>query len=125
MKVFVYYNLHKCKWSIKALEGPQKNKVISHADVVELANVVPKVSEAGRLRVLRDKQKNVHAGLTGTLKAYADIDVVDLLGSDAWTEVTYNPYLYNTFVFVDDKRPYLGSNRARMVNKKVFIKGTI
>lgn len=66
MRVFVYFNLHRKCWSIKALEGPSKGRVIGHADYVDLACVEWKVSEAGRQRVIREKKKNVHAGAIGT-----------------------------------------------------------
>ena len=48
MKVFVYYNLHKHLWSIKALEGPDKGRVVHYATSVLLRDPVAKVSEAGR-----------------------------------------------------------------------------
>ena len=65
LRCFVYYNLHKHVWSIKALEGSQKGRVIGHSDHVLLRYASGKVSEAGRQRVLRDKRKNVHAGIVG------------------------------------------------------------
>ena len=65
MKVFVYFNLHRKMWSVKALEGPQKGRVVARTGYVELENVRPRVSQKGRDRVLREKRKNVHAGLVG------------------------------------------------------------
>lgn len=70
MRVFVYFNLHKKCWSIRAMEGNQKGRVIAHAQAVELANCTFKVSEAGRQRVLREKRKNVHAGVVGDIIAF-------------------------------------------------------
>ena len=57
MRVFVYYNLHKKLWSVKALEGPQKGRVIRRANHVTLRDAMPKVSQKGRERVLREKRK--------------------------------------------------------------------
>lgn len=109
MKVFVYFNLHKKVWSIKALEGDRKGRVIGHADCVFLEDINPKVSEAGRQRVIREKRKNVHAGIVGTLKwvdrnsnlrdHFTDCDA-NLLGT-CTTPVTYNPYKFRTFVMKD------------------------
>ena len=48
MRVFVYFNLHKKCFSIKALEGDRKGRVIAHRDVVVLENCKFKVSESGR-----------------------------------------------------------------------------
>lgn len=76
-KVFVYKNLNKNMWSIRAEAGPAKGKVIGHAHYVRLYDCKFRVSEAGRQRVLRTKQKNVHAGVVGIL-AEEDIE---------WTEV--------------------------------------
>ena len=48
MRVFVYFNLHRHCWSIKALEGPQRGRVVAHAQRVNLSGCHFKVSEAGR-----------------------------------------------------------------------------
>ena len=114
MKVFVYYNLHRHLWSIKALEGPRKGLVIGHSDTVLLQDATPKVSEAGRQRVLRDKRKNVHAGIVGTL-VHREGE-----GYFPGSEVTYNPYKYTTFVDKDTERPYTGSQFAYMAHKRVY-----
>ena len=115
MKVFVYYNLHRHTWSIKALEGPQRGLVIGHSDTVLLADATGKVSEAGRQRVLRDKRKNVHAGIVGTL-IHTEVE-----GYFPGTEVTYNPYKYHTFVYREvDSTPYEGSQYAYLENRKVY-----
>lgn len=94
MRVFVYYNLHRKLWSVKALEGPNKGRVIDRCASVALTDVVPKVSEAGRQRVLREKRKNVHAGLVGTL-AYAVPSYI----LTQQREITYNPYRGPTFFY--------------------------
>lgn len=120
MKVFVYYNLHKKLWSIKALEGPSKNKVVYHAHRVELWKVVPKVSQAGRLRVLRDRCKNVHAGLQGTLASYTPCPRLILKGDD-WEAITYNPYLYETFVYSKDEKEFTGARSCIMEGREVFV----
>lgn len=83
MKVFVYYNLHKHCWSVKALEGKQSGYVIAHQPKLQLRNATFKVSEAGRQRVLAEKRKNVHAGVVGQWEAYEQ---------DYDAAVSYNPY---------------------------------
>jgi len=94
MKVYVYRNLHKDCWSIKALEGNNKGKVVYHAQTVTLSNCTFKVSKAGRERVLRDKRKNVHAGVAGELIRVN----IPLSYMPQMTAVTYNPYKYESFV---------------------------
>lgn len=105
MRVFVYFNLHKKCFSIKALEGDRKGRVIAHRDVVVLENCKFKVSEAGRQRVLREKRKNVHAGVTGVwmddAREQSHFEFLTIVGR----QVTYNPYKYSNFVIKVPEQP--------------------
>lgn len=118
MRVFVYFNLHRKCWSVKALEGPAAGRVVAHASAVSVYDVRFKVSEAGRQRVIREQRKNVHAGIVGDLGCfeghYTDAgapivrecyraDVFPL--SDRLPAVTYNPYKAPTFVRKDNGEP--------------------
>lgn len=114
MKVFVYYNLHRKVWSVKALEGEHKGKVIAHRRDVVLQKPKPKVSEAGRQRVLRERRKNVHAGLVGE---WFDQKILQAEGD----LITYNPYKYETFVYADDKQPFTGASVALMQDREVYV----
>ena len=105
MKVFVYFNLHRKLFSIKALEGDMKGRVIAHRHTVLINDATFKVSEAGRQRVIREQRKNVHAGVSGTW-TQDDVDgryhaFVTVNGS----AITYNPYKYNTFVHLYGEHP--------------------
>ena len=114
MRVFVYYNLHRHTWSIKALEGAQKGLVVAHSPTVLLQNATGRVSQAGRNRVLRERRKNVHAGIVGELVH---------TGTEGYfpgQEVTYNPYKYESFVHKDTEQVYTGSQFAYMDNRKVY-----
>ncbi len=115
MKVFVYWNIHGGLWSIKALEGPQRGRVVLRSDRVLLSNATGKVSEAGRQRVLREKRKNVHAGIVGELVHSGGE------GYFPGQEVTYNPYKYEAFVYKGSEEVYKGSQMAYMENKKVLV----
>lgn len=126
MRVFVYRNLHQQVWSIKALEGDHKGRVIAHAPFVQLSGKIQfKVSESGRQRVIREKRKNVHAGVVGELLVtagatvrYNDVRVIDCGPSptleqtldiatmkNGFAEVTYNPYKYSSFVVKSTEAP--------------------
>lgn len=130
MKVFVYYNLHRKMWSIKALEGERKNRVIGHAIGAYLTDVTPKVSEAGRQRVLKEKAKNVHAGLVGNLVAVTDDSELtelhgyfgDFIDTDSQAkEVTYNPYKYNSFVAKDHpEEKMIFAEMVVMIDRTVY-----
>ena len=115
-KVFVYYNLHKHKWSVKDVKT---GRVIGHHYEVQLYNATFKVSEAGRARVLKEKRKNVHAGVEGYLTT--DVLARKMDGTILWESqserhrVTYDPYKYDTFVTVSDKEPIHKAYFVRMV----------
>ena len=104
MRVFVYFNLHKKLWSVRALEGENKGRVIQHAARLCLADCTFKVSEAGRQRVLREKRKMVHAGVVGTLRTALP------RGRKALRRVTYSPYKFATFVDADTFEPQQGAD---------------
>lgn len=91
--VKVYRNLRNGLWSVQ-----QGGLVVAHTSRIVLWDVSYKVSEAGRLRVLRDKQKNVHAFVVGK--------IVENLATPVYytCEVTYNPYNSGSFTSVDDGR---------------------
>jgi hypothetical protein len=105
LKVFCYFNLHRKCFSIKALEGPKKGRVVAHSDKVLLYAGTFKVSEAGRQRVLRERKKNVHAGVVGiwddSNTDQIAIDRINTIG----TPITYNPYKYDTFVHLHGEHP--------------------
>jgi hypothetical protein len=110
MKVFVYFNLHKRCFSIKALEGADKGRVVAHSDALLLHNATFKVSEAGRQRVIREQCKNVHAGVVGDWNSTEQLAVVG-----TGKAVTYNPYVYDSFVDRETKQPVRQAQTAAMI----------
>ena len=117
MRVFVYFNLHKKCFSIKALEGDRKGRVVAHSNTVLLESCKFKVSEAGRQRVLREKRKNVHAGVTGVWingdRVESHYEFLSMVGR----QVTYNPYKYSSFIIKATEQTV---DRADVVAMKVF-----
>ena len=61
-KVFVYKNLHKDCWSVR-----QDGLVKAHADKLEMWDCSFQVNQKGREKVLKEKRKNVHAGILGRI----------------------------------------------------------
>ena len=107
MKVSVYRNLHNGLISIKSASS---GLVLGHAKSVDISGADFIVNEAGRQRVLRDKQKNVHAYVKGLLlntigfmpykgrslqrcTALGALDTIHKV-----TVVSYNPYKAPHFV---------------------------
>lgn len=119
MRVFVYYNLHKKCWSVKSMDKQDYGRVIAHVAGIVLENVKFVVSEKGRQRVIKEKRKNVHAGVVGQwkrphLKATEDLRVA----------VSYNPYLGPTFFEKGSKKPVYEAQRALLNSDKlVYIGG--
>ena len=83
--VHVYYNLHHGKWSVR-----QNGIVKAHTESVELKDCEMVVQPAGRAKVLREKKKNVHAYVKGT---------ISIIQSDfEWhKKLRYNPYKSDKF----------------------------
>lgn len=93
-RVRVYRNLHRSKpgMPVYSVMSMATKKVIGHVQEIRLSGVRFVVSQAGRARVLRERRKNVHAFVEGR---------VANLVMGVGTRVTYNPYLYETFVTMD------------------------
>lgn len=91
-RVFVYWNLHKGCWSVR---DQKTRQVLGHADALVLTDCTFKVSEAGRQRVLRERCKNVHAGVVGTI---VDVEELAYTPQPQEREAYYNPYKTATFI---------------------------
>lgn len=117
MRVFVYFNLHRKVWSVRALEGQDKGRVIARSPHVLLLEVTGKVSEAGRQRVLRERKKNVHAGLVGELVSLEPQAFLEGSGS----QITYNPYKYTSFVHASTGARFEGAGQAYLTPRGVTV----
>ena len=91
-RAYVYFNLHKKCWSVR-----QSGRVVDHTNEILLKDCRFMVSQAGRERVLRDKRKNVHAGVSGyVVDSFQDGH--PSATADRVANLTYNPYKHKTFV---------------------------
>ena len=117
-KVMVYYNLHKHTFSIS-----RNGRVIAHADFVKLTDVEFRVRQGGREKVLKDKRKNVHSFVIGTLMDYCKFPCDNLPSEPNSNIVTYNPYKYNSYVVKDTEEPIYNAGEVEMINlrDKIFI----
>jgi hypothetical protein len=112
MKVFAYRNLNRkgVVWSIK---DRSTSRVVDRVHEAYFRDVLLKVSKSGRDRVLREKRKNVHAGVHATrIEALPD----NLL----WHRVSYNPYLAGSFLF-EDGSPAIRADYAKLNEQGLFI----
>jgi hypothetical protein len=134
MKVDVYYNLHKHTFSIRSRESEGYGCIVGHSDNVVIISPEFVVRQAGREKVLRTKQKNVHAFVRGhVLEDYAPFS--SSFTEDGETYLTspiakkkeytipsgkkdiakYNPYKYTHFVNSKEERVY-NADMAIMTN---------
>ena len=114
MKVQVYYNLNK-----KCLSVRHKGKVIKHCDTLVLTDADFRVQPAGRAKVLREKRKNVHAYISGTLSGK---DLSHIHKGKVWESkrhVVYNPYKYKTFVDKSTLEPITKAEVVHIMGKTI------
>jgi hypothetical protein len=117
-KVMVYYNLHKHTFSVT-----YKGRLISHSDYVKLTDVEFRVRQGGREKVVKEKRKNVHSFVIGTLVDYCRYPCNNLPSEPNNNIVTYDPYKYNSYVMKDTKEPIFHADEVEMINlkDKIFI----
>lgn len=111
-EVFVYFNLHKKVFSIKDVKT---GLVVAHTQRVVLEECTFKVSEAGRQRVLKEKRKNVHAGVRGKILD----ETVEFIQDSIFENATYNPYKYDSFVDKETGEKLKTADLVILDNKKV------
>ena len=111
--VYAYKNLHKDCWSIR-----QDGLVKAHAKKLSLHSCVFKVSKHGRARVLKEKRKNVHAGIEGYIENWQMGSWID--SHPTARPVTYDPYKYENFVDKDTEQMVDYAIAVRLEPKQVL-----
>jgi len=104
MRIRLYRNLKirdQRAWSLMAMEGPRKGKVLDIVDGAVLRNVTFVVSESGRQRVIRDRAKNVHAFVDGDLLETFALRSGESPSSGSLARITYDPYTMRQFIRTD------------------------
>ena len=84
----------------------QRGIVRASARQVRLADVEFRVREAGRLRMLRERRKNVHAFAIGRLVDFVHPDETRCIEPMPGRAV-YDPYRFDSFVDRDTRAPVL------------------
>lgn len=90
-RVEVYRNLHTGTLSVR---DAKTKRVVGHAHAVMLEGATLKVSEAGRLRAVREGRRNVHAFAVGTETLRTLVPAGD--------RISYNPFKAPHFYYVAD-----------------------
>ena len=82
--------------------------------VIQVSNMQAKTFYRDQQKkVVKEKRKNVHAGILGRVD---DLGGTVMIG----TEVTYNPYKYNSFVDKNTEYPIYYSGFATLTHNKVL-----
>lgn len=117
-KVMVYYNLNKHTFSVQ-----KHGIVVLHADFVKLRNVEFRVRQGGKENVRKQKSKNVHAFVIGELVDFCMYPCDNIPVEPDTDIVTYNPYLYDSFVNKETEFPIFNATEVDMINSrnKLFI----
>ena len=112
-RVEVYRNLHKNCFSVR-----KNGRVVKHIpddQGLTLADVKFAVQPAGRAKVLRERKKNVHAFVRGTVARNPIMAHQQL--------VSYNPYEMDSFftTFGGNKTPIKTARMASLRDGKVYV----
>lgn len=111
-KVQCYRNLHTSNFSLR---NAKSKLVVARGNSFVLVNVVPKISEKSRQRVIQQKQRNVHAMLVGD---YVGTDSIDISNLD---EIYYNPYHYDSFINKRTGEKISSVEKVYFLDNRVYI----
>lgn len=98
--VQVYRNLHKGCWSVK-----QNGLVKAHSDDITMFDCEFLVNQNNRLKVIREKRKNVHAFVKGILSKYCHKHDHRRWGKVK--SISYNPYKLIVFMIWILMNPFM------------------
>ncbi|WP_372997680.1 hypothetical protein [Marinobacter sp.] len=97
MKVKLYKNLNRQRrFSLVAMEGEHKGKVLGYSPAVLVRSVEMKVSEAGRQTVIRQGVRNVHAHCICFVEDLAS-ELPPNVATEKAKRITYQPFLCGHF----------------------------
>ena len=120
-KVKVYRNLHLHNgfFSVQNYQQGRGWRVAGHTEKIVLSDCLFKVKETRRQRVILEQRKNVHAYIEGVVMDLKDFDSSSFRYKTL--QVTYNPYLFDSFVLLEDSSPIYQARYCLIQNSKVFV----
>ena len=113
-QVEVYRNLNRGK--VFSIKDKKSGLVVAWADKFKIENVICKVREGGRQRVIKDKRKNVHATVIGTYIGEYEMD------TSTMSELYYDPYTLDSFINKKTGEKVLGVDSVYFEDGQAFIK---
>jgi hypothetical protein len=112
-----YRNLNNSMFSLIAMNGEFKGKVVAHADSVTLMDVQFSVSQASRERACRERTRNVHAFAVGTLSSLSYCEIQTVLHEP----ITYHPFTMKSFVVVATQQPITITDNVLLQHGKAYL----
>jgi hypothetical protein len=119
-KYYLYRNLRTGGFSIK-----YKGIVVARDNLFTMRKVTFHVNENGRKKVIKEKQKNVHAFIVAKKfdrPAMVSESVYDIIKLREYKEVSYNPYGADHFFLVETNEPIYNACHVICIDGKVYIK---
>lgn len=115
MRLMAYRNLNRkgVVWSLKSL---RTGLVIGYSKNIVFKDVELYVSQAGRLRAVKEQKRNVHAGVRGLRTSIKK----DLNNNLKWVKVTYNPFKHESFVKMNGEQIFK-AKYAKLTSQGLFI----
>lgn len=114
----IYRNLHKDCFSVMRWNPDKRGyRLFAHEKDLVCQDVNFTISKAGREKVLREKQKNVHAFVI--CQNYTTFVDEPKLGD----QVYYNPYKMETFQVKTTDEPIYSTGTLIMTNNKCYLNG--
>lgn len=115
-RVKVYWNSTKKVFSVIGKRGI----VIAHKNCIFLKDCRFVVREGGRQRVLKEKKKNVHAFVEGTIDKFKQKDIMCGYGPYKYLRIEYNPYKVGKFVYVANNQPVHEAACVFLMNGRIY-----
>ena len=113
-QVEVYRNLNRGK--VFSIKDKKTGLVVAWADRFMIENVICKVREGGRQRVIKDKRKNVHAFLVSNYAGECEMDISTM------NELYYDPFNLDSFINKETGEKVIDVESVYFEDGKAFIK---
>lgn len=117
-RVFAYRNLHRDCFSLR---DTKTGRVIFRETCILMRDVTFAVGKAGRLKVIKERRKNVHAGVRGRVLKLGGVDI----DTSDWEEVTYNPYKSASFYIKSTGLEIKEAALVLLLDNRIYLLGEL
>jgi hypothetical protein len=111
----VYFNLHSKRWSVVDRDTGRVAKYLDELLVLDVCFVV---RQSGVAKTRRERRKNVHAFVRGSVveRTPSVAELAPGLLDGPWTRIRYNPYKHTAFMADESgrERPVTSASVVRL-----------